>query len=142
MVRAKLPAAAAELRGQVNEFATLRAQQLDSWAPDPTPTFKDAARHLGVIAENVAVEGRKIAGIVAIEGRKYASQAADEGLKRSAVSWRAGGSGSATTPSHRVPTAPGEVSRSRSPKTLSSVLDGGGGGRRRGLQGGRYRVPT
>jgi hypothetical protein len=82
MVRAKLPAAAAELRGQVNEFATLRAQQLDSWAPDPTPTFKDAARHLGVMAESVAVEGRKIAGIAAIEGRKYAGQAADEGRKK------------------------------------------------------------
>lgn len=82
VVRAKLPAATAQLRGQVNEFATLRAQQLDSWAPDPTPTFKDAARHLGAIAENVAVEGRKIAGIAAIEGRKYAGQAADEGLKK------------------------------------------------------------
>lgn len=82
VLRAKLPAATAQLRGQVNEFATLRAQQLDSWAPDPTPTFKDAARHLGTIAESVAVEGRKIAGIAAIEGRKYAGQAADEGMKK------------------------------------------------------------
>ena len=35
-----------------------------------------------MIAENVAVEGRKIAGIAAIEGRKFAGQAADEGLKK------------------------------------------------------------
>jgi hypothetical protein len=82
VVRGKLPAAAAELREQVNEFATLRAQQLDSWAPDPTPTIRDAARHLGAIAENVAVEGRKIAGTAAIEGRKYAGQAAAEGRKK------------------------------------------------------------
>lgn len=82
VVRAKLPAAAAELRGQVNEFADLRAQQIDSWAPDPTPTFRDAARHLGALAENVAVEGRKMVGIAAIESRKYAGQAAAEGRKK------------------------------------------------------------
>ena len=82
VVRKELPAAATKLQGQVNEFATLRAQQLDSWAPDATPTFRDAARHLGAIAENAAVEGRKMAGAAAIEGRKYAGQAAAEGRKK------------------------------------------------------------
>lgn len=81
-VRRELPAAALKLRGQVNEFAAPRGQQIDSWAPYATSTFRDAARHLGVIAENVAVEGRKIAGIAAVEGRKYAGQAAAESRKK------------------------------------------------------------
>lgn len=74
-LRGKLPAAAGELREQVNHFAALRAQQLESWAPDPTPTIRDAARYLGV-------EGRKMAELAAIGGKKFAGIAATEGRKK------------------------------------------------------------
>lgn len=61
-VKGKLPATVGELRGQVNEFAAKREQQLDSWAPDPTPTIGDAARQVGAIAEQAAIEGKKVVG--------------------------------------------------------------------------------
>lgn len=65
-MRGRLPAAAAELRRETDEFATQRAQQLDSWAPSAPPTVKDAVREVGARAEQVALEGRRVLGDVLI----------------------------------------------------------------------------
>lgn len=60
--KGKLPTAVADLREQVNQFASQREQQLDSWAPDPTPTISDAARQVGALAEQAAIEGKRVVG--------------------------------------------------------------------------------
>lgn len=62
VARSKLPAAGVDLRAQVDEFATARAQQLDSWAPGSTPGIRDAAREAQIVAAKAAVKGRRAVG--------------------------------------------------------------------------------
>lgn len=60
--RSELPQTIQALRTQVEEFAATREQQIDSWAPDPSPTLADAWSELGLRAGAVAVDVRRTVG--------------------------------------------------------------------------------
>ncbi|GLZ49473.1 hypothetical protein Acsp06_56580 [Actinomycetospora sp. NBRC 106375] len=60
MTRSQMPEQRAALRAQVEEFATSRAQQFDSWAPDQNYKLRDAVREVGQITKRGATVGTDV----------------------------------------------------------------------------------
>ncbi|MHC1558087.1 hypothetical protein ACR9E3_03980 [Actinomycetospora sp. C-140] len=60
--RSGLPETVKKLRAHVEDFASTRQQQIDSWVPDPTPTIGDAFSELGMRAGAAAVDVRRTVG--------------------------------------------------------------------------------
>lgn len=60
MTRSQMPEQRAALRAQVDEFATSRAQQFDSWAPDKNYKLRDAVREVGQITKRGAAVGTDV----------------------------------------------------------------------------------
>lgn len=53
-LKSRLPEITADLRNDVETFAHQRQQLIDAWSPDPTPTIRDAVKHVGSAAREVA----------------------------------------------------------------------------------------
>ena len=60
LTRSQLPQQRASLRAEVEEFASARAQQLDSWAPDKNYKLRDAVREVGQLTKRTANVGTHV----------------------------------------------------------------------------------